>query len=117
MHGRACKQYTFRSYNTSALNAMCFDETPLTCQFETENKKVKRFRFYSISLVVLLVLLVVFKQHPGSEGVNVASAINRVRLAPLLCLSFSPSTLQNVVLYVFSFLFDTGKYFLCMDIH
>ena len=37
MHGRACKQYIFRSYNTYTFNAMRFDENPLTGQCEKED--------------------------------------------------------------------------------
>ena len=39
MHGRACKQYTFRSYNASTFNAMRFDDNPLTRQCQKDNKK------------------------------------------------------------------------------
>ena len=38
-HGRAaCKEYIFRSYNTSTLNAKHFDENPFTCQCEKEDR-------------------------------------------------------------------------------
>ena len=44
MHGRACKQCIYRSYNTSTFNAMRLDKTPLTCQCETEDKKAEEFQ-------------------------------------------------------------------------
>ena len=39
MHRRTCKQYIFQSYNTSTFKAMHYDENPLTCQYEKEDKK------------------------------------------------------------------------------
>ena len=42
MHAGTCKQNIFRSYNTSTLNAMRFDENPFTCQ--CEKKKTKMFK-------------------------------------------------------------------------
>ena len=44
MHTRACKQYIFRSYNTSTFNAMPFDGDPLTCRCEEEDKKAEEFQ-------------------------------------------------------------------------
>ena len=48
MHERACKQYTFRSYNTSTLN-----ENPFTRQCENEDKKAEGFQisdfYWSVS--------------------------------------------------------------------
>ena len=38
MHGRACKQCIFRSYNIY-ISAIRFDENPFTCQCEKEDKK------------------------------------------------------------------------------
>ena len=61
-HGRACKQYIFRSCSTSTFNAMCFDENPFTCQRETEDKKASGFQ---ISLI-----LDVFKWLRGGEWVK-----------------------------------------------
>ena len=39
IQGRACRQYIFRSYNTSTFNAMRFDESLFTCQFEKRKRK------------------------------------------------------------------------------
>ena len=39
----ACKQYIFRSYNTSTSNAERFDETPFTCLYEKGNQKASGF--------------------------------------------------------------------------
>ena len=64
MHGDACKQYIFKSYNTSIFSAMHFDENPSTRQCEKEGKKGLRVSDFALSLVV-------FKGHHGSEGVNV----------------------------------------------
>ena len=48
MHGRAYKQYIFRSYDASTFSAMRFDENPLTWQCETRRqKRLKGFRFGS----------------------------------------------------------------------
>ena len=44
MHGRACKQYIFRSYNTSTFNAMRFDENRLTRQCENEDRNSSGFQ-------------------------------------------------------------------------
>ena len=44
MDGRACKQYIFRSCNTSTLNALNFDKNPFTCQCETEDKNTDGFQ-------------------------------------------------------------------------
>ena len=46
-HGRACKQYIFRSYSTSAFIAMSFDENPFTLQSGKEEKMLKGFTFRS----------------------------------------------------------------------
>ena len=32
MHGQACKQFIFRSFDASTFNAMSFDENDFTCQ-------------------------------------------------------------------------------------
>jgi len=45
MHGRACKQFVFRSSDTSTFNAMSFDENPFTGQCEKEDKMLKGFKF------------------------------------------------------------------------
>ena len=45
MHGRACKQYIFRSYNTSTFSAVPFDESPFTWQCQKETKMLKSFKF------------------------------------------------------------------------
>jgi len=60
MHGHACKQYIFWSYNTSTFSAVRFDKASFTCQCETEDKRVSN----------LARLWAIFKQHPGSEGVK-----------------------------------------------
>ena len=46
MHRRAFKQYIFQSCDTATFNAMCFDETPFTCQCEKEEKGLKGFKFH-----------------------------------------------------------------------
>ena len=53
----------FWSYNTSTSNATRFDENPFSCQCEKENKK-------GLSVSDLALLLVVFKSHHGTKGVN-----------------------------------------------
>ena len=49
MHGRACKQYIFRSYNINIFSATRFDGDPFRCQCEKEDKKeeekLKGFKF------------------------------------------------------------------------
>ena len=44
MHGRACKQFIFRSYDTSIFNAMSFDENPFTCKCKKEDKNAEGFQ-------------------------------------------------------------------------
>ena len=48
MHGRACKQYIFRSYNTSIFSAVSFDGDPFTYQCEKEDKKAEVFQISHI---------------------------------------------------------------------
>ena len=49
-HGCACKQYIFRSYNTSVFSAIPFEESPFTCQCEKEDRKAfKGFRFCTLT--------------------------------------------------------------------
>ena len=62
MHKRTCKRHIFRSYNTSAFNAMHFDETPFSCEREKKEKRIKGFKFGT--------LFVVLKGRHGNEGVN-----------------------------------------------
>ena len=38
-HGKSLQMYIFRSYNTSTLNALRFDENSFQCQCEKEDKK------------------------------------------------------------------------------
>ena len=38
------KQHIFRSYNTSTVSAMYFDENPFTCQCEKEKEKAEGFQ-------------------------------------------------------------------------
>ena len=45
MHGRACKQYMFRSRDTATFSDVRFDENPFTCQCEKEEKRFKDFKF------------------------------------------------------------------------
>ena len=45
MHGRACKQYISRSFDTFAFNAVCFDEIPFRRQCEKEDKMLKGLQF------------------------------------------------------------------------
>jgi len=52
MQGRASKQYTFRSCNTSTFNAVHFDENPFTCQCEKEETRLKGFPNFALLLVV-----------------------------------------------------------------
>ena len=62
MHGRACKECIFWSCNTSASNAVHFDENPFTCQVKRRQKGSRVSNF--------ALLLVIFKWHHGSEGVK-----------------------------------------------
>ena len=41
MPERTCKQFIFRSYNTSTFNAMRFDANPFSCQCEKEDKEAE----------------------------------------------------------------------------
>ena len=77
MHGRACKQYIFRSSNTSTLNAMPFVGDPFTCHCEKEEeekekrkkkkkKKKKKAEGFQISYFYGS-----FSNDHGSDGVNV----------------------------------------------
>ena len=63
MHGCACEQYMFRSYDASTFTAMTFDENPFTCHTKKEVPNPKRSQ---VSQWVLLV----FKWHRGREGVK-----------------------------------------------
>ena len=57
MDGHACKRYIFRSYNTSTLNAVRFDENPFTCQAKkAEGSQSSNFHWSFLN---------------GSQGVNV----------------------------------------------
>ena len=60
---RKKKEHIFRSCNTSIFNAIRFDEDHFTCQFEKENKKTRVLNYALLS--------VAFKEHHGSEGVNI----------------------------------------------
>ena len=62
MHGCACKQCIFWSYNTSTFNAMRFDENLFTCQCGREKKGLRVSNF--------ALFMVIFKWHQGSEGVK-----------------------------------------------
>ena len=44
MFGHACKQYIFRSCNTSTFSAVRLDENPFTCQCEKESKMAPGFQ-------------------------------------------------------------------------
>ena len=66
MHGRACKEYIFRPYNTSTFNAMRFDEILSHDSAKKEDKK--RLRVSDSEL-----LWVVLKWHHGREGVKWAT--------------------------------------------
>ena len=44
MHGRACKQYIFRFYNTSMFSAMRFDGDAFICQCDKEDKEASGFK-------------------------------------------------------------------------
>ena len=87
VHGCACKQSIFQSYNTSTFTAVCFDETPFTCQCEKEDKKaegvqishfywsflshvmaVKGLTFFGLWFVLLVCL-----QHDCSEFLGITS--------------------------------------------
>ena len=63
MHIHTCKQCIFQSYNSSTISAMHFDENRFTCQRENKEKGLWVSNFTR--------LLVVFKWHPGSEGITV----------------------------------------------
>ena len=47
MHGGTCKQYIFRSSDTSTFNAMRFDENPFTHQCEKGDEMLTGFKFRS----------------------------------------------------------------------
>ena len=64
MHACACKQCIFQSYNTSTVNAVCFNENPFACQCQKKEEK-KGLRVLNFALSV-----VVFNWHHGSEVVN-----------------------------------------------
>ena len=63
MHGRACKQYIFRFYNTPTFNARRFDENLFTCHCEKENKKAYGFQISHFYWSFL-------KRYHGSEEVK-----------------------------------------------
>ena len=67
MYGRTSKQYIFRSCNTSTFNAMCFDENSFPCQSKKKERKKKK---KCLRVSNFAHLIVVFKWHHGSEGVN-----------------------------------------------
>ena len=52
MHGCACKEYIFRSYNTSTFHATRFDEDPFTWQCGKEDKKASGFQISFVAVVV-----------------------------------------------------------------
>ena len=60
MHGRACKQYIFWSYNIY-FQCMCLDESLSTCQ--CRKQKGLRVSNFAFSLAI-------FKRCHGSEGVK-----------------------------------------------
>ena len=41
MHARTCKQFIFRSFNTSTFSATYFDDSPFTCRYKKEGKKAE----------------------------------------------------------------------------
>ena len=49
MDGRTCKQYIFQFYNTSAFNALHFDENPFTCQSKKKTERLKGFKFHTFN--------------------------------------------------------------------
>ena len=54
MHGRACKQYIFQSYNTATVNALRCDESPSEKEkkkkkCEKEEKRLKGVKFHTFS--------------------------------------------------------------------
>ena len=48
MHGCACKQYIFWSYNI-CFDATRFDGDPFTCQCKKEDKKAKGFEIWNFN--------------------------------------------------------------------
>ena len=51
MHGHACTQYILGSCDTSACNAVRFDENPFTCQCEKEDRSL-RVSYFAPLLVI-----------------------------------------------------------------
>ena len=62
MHGHACKQYIFRSYN---IYFQCYAFWWKSVHMPVRKRRLKSWTISNFSLV-----LVVFKWHHGSEGVN-----------------------------------------------
>ena len=52
MHGRACKQYIFQSYNTSTFNAMRFDKKSFHMPVRKRKQKGLRVSNFALLLVV-----------------------------------------------------------------
>ena len=63
MHGHACKQYIFWSYN---IYFQCLVFSWLSFHMLVQKKKKKK----DLGVWNFALLLVVFKWHHGSEGVN-----------------------------------------------
>ena len=104
MHGRACKQYTFWSYNTSAFSAMRFDENLF--HLPVRKRKPEGLRVSNFTL-----WMVIFKWHHGSTTVMHLVIIlkeNRCKQANLTrkCANISTYRLHCVALSV-----STQKYF------
>ena len=83
MHARTCRQYIFRAYNTSTFNAIFFfPENLFTSRCEKEK---------GLKVSNLAILLVVFKLHHGSGGVNdiqnVLSSAFRLQFVRFCCFS------------------------------
>ena len=62
MHACTCERYISRSYSASTVNAMRFHKNPFMLVLKRRQK--------GLSVSNLEFLLVVFKWHPGSEGVK-----------------------------------------------
>ena len=66
MHGRACKQYIFRSYVTSTSNAVSIDEKILSYASAKRGAKCSRVSIFFFFFFFFFL----YMWHHGSEGVN-----------------------------------------------
>ena len=122
MHGRACKQHIFRSYNTSTLKAMRFDDEILShVSVKQKTKRLWGFKFRSQLLVVQSSDIVAVKGLKpdstwcwlpvfciaGNATVLPAPVLTHCTLKPWKCKSMLAHTdwndlmLPNFVLYIY----------------